>query len=151
MEFNIYIKIFNTIKYFDVKPSYSIIQVKQYIRKDLKISFEFELYYNSNKITNGTIMSNNIIEDNIIILVPIMMTGKMTGKMTNNYNCIEQFKYDSLESVKDYIISNFTSTNDQDANKDANKDANIDISEKDIELNMKTKKKLEMLKKLYSK
>ena len=60
MEFNVYIKILDKIKDFDVKPSYSIVQVKQFIVKFLKISFEFELYYNNQKISYGTIMSNNI-------------------------------------------------------------------------------------------
>lgn len=144
MEFNIYIKIFDKIKEFDVKPTYSIIQVKEYIRKFLKISFDFDLYYNSNKITNGTIMSNNITEDNIIIFAPIMMTGKT---LQTKYNPIN---FDSIESVKVYLKTNFSSSDTDDEGKNEIENKNI-ITEKDMELNMKTKKKLEMLKKLYSK
>jgi hypothetical protein len=155
MEINIYIKYFDTIKEFDVKPSYTIFRVKIYIRKYLSLS-NFDLYYNSNKIINGTIMSNNITEDTTIIIVPIMMTGVMTGvmtKTTNNNNInninIHQLKYDSLKSVKNYITTNFP-ISEIDINKNINKNINI-LSETDIELNMKTKKKLQMLKQLYSK
>jgi hypothetical protein len=147
MEFNVYIKIFDKIKEFDVKPSYSIVQVKQFIVKFLKISFEFELYYNNQNISYGTIMSNNITEDTIIILAPVMKTGKSLDPIKNS------IKYDSLESVKFYLKTNYTSS-DSNENKDEEENEGKSkklLSEEDIEINKTTMDKLQMLRLKYLK
>jgi uncharacterized membrane protein len=148
MEFNVYVKFFDTIKEVDVMQSYPISQVKTYILTCFKLSNQFELYYNSKKIKYGTILSNNITEDTTIILAPIMMTGKSI-KYDN-----EQLKFDSLESVKEYIKSNFSTINDSKCHRCHqchNCNTSNELSADDIEQNKKTMEKLKMLRQKYRK
>jgi hypothetical protein len=153
MEFNVYIKIFDKIKEFDVKPSYSIFQVKEYIVKFLKITFEFELYYNHMKLSNGTVMSNNIREDTSIILAPIMKTGKtnQTNERKVIFDSLDSL--DSLDSVKDYLKKNFQ--DNVEIKKEIQEIQEIkeiqEMSKEDIEQNRKTMEKLQMLRQKYLK
>lgn len=155
MEFNVYIKIFDKIKEFDVKSSYSIIRVKEYIVKFLKITFEFELYYNNIKLSNGTIMSHNIREDNTIILAPIMKTGKInqstqsTQSNESNESNERMINFDSLDSVKEYLRKNFQEN--QEMNEDGEDSEDRIEDREDIEQNRKTMEKLQMLRQKYLK
>ena len=103
MEFNVYIKTFEKIYEMDTMPFHTILELKKYISKKIKLD-DFILIYENKEIKYGTILSNNIKQDTIIYVHPKIKSGIIKEEFKNKIN------FSSIDEIKQYIKDNLNSS-----------------------------------------